>query len=136
MRKFLAGAAIIALTLPALGQGGPAPSESYTPAPVSALAQRALDACPGLMSRTNAAIQNGHVSYFYDHDCDCMARSIDYASWDEASASYSGPKMPESDAFIIIDALASAPTIGDAFGEIDENISDTGFAVTSACYEK
>ncbi|MFN4225033.1 MAG: hypothetical protein ACK4HR_01855 [Hyphomonas sp.] len=136
MRRFFLAATIIALSLPVLAQGNPAPAESYTPAPVSALAQRALDACPGLMSRTNAAIQNGHVSYFYDHDCDCMARSIDYASWDEASASYSGPKMPESDAFIIIDALASAPTIGDAFGEIDENISDTGFAVTSACYEK
>lgn len=136
MRKFFVAAAIIALSLPALGQGGPAPADSYTPAPVSALAQRALDACPGLMSRTSAAIQNGHVSYFYDYDCDCMARSIDYASWDEASASYSGPKMPESDAYIIIGALASAPTIEDAFSEIDETVSDIGFAVTSACYDK
>ncbi len=136
MRKFFVAAAIIALSSPALGQGGPAPAESYTPAPVSALAQRALDACPDLMGRTNTAIENGHVSYLYDYDCDCMARSIDYASWDEASASYSGPKMPESDAFIIIGALASAPTIDDAFADIDENVSDTGFSVTSACYDK
>ncbi|HAY07949.1 MAG TPA: hypothetical protein PKV67_02850 [Hyphomonas sp.] len=136
MRKFIVAAAIIALSFPALGQGNPAPADSYTPASVSALAQRALDACPDLMSRTSAAIENGHVSYLYDYDCDCMARSIDYASWDESNASYSGPKMPESDAFIIIGALASAPTIEDAFSEIDENISDTGFAVTSACYEK
>lgn len=136
MRKFFIAATIIALSLPALSQGNPAPGDSYTPAPVSALAQRALDACPGLMSRTQTAIANGHNSYYYDYDCDCMARSIDYGSWDEASASYSGPKMPESDAFIIIGALASAPTIEDAFADIDGNVSETGFSVTSACYEK
>lgn len=142
MKKILVMAAIIALSLPALGQGNtpPAdytpPADSYTPPPASPLVQRALDACPALMERTNAAVANGHVSYYYDYDCDCMARSIDYGTWDEASASYAGPKMPDSDAYIIIGALASAPTIEDAFAEIDSNLSEVGYSATTACYGK
>jgi len=135
MKKNLVLVALIALGLPAAAQGNASPG-GYTPTPVSPLAQRALDACPGLMARTESAVANGHISYAYDNDCDCIARSIDFSTWVEASASYSGPRMPDSDAYIIIGALSSAATIDAALSEIDSNLSGTGYSATSACYDK
>ncbi|MBK8198735.1 MAG: hypothetical protein IPK75_10215 [Acidobacteria bacterium] len=146
MKPIFVAIALVAMVLPATSQGNnhsgnpgsPAQYETtpYEAAPMSTLAQQAFDTCPALIARTESAVASGHQQYYYQYDCECMARSIDYNSWDEASATYSGPKMPGSDAYAIIGALASSPTIEDAFSAIDSNVSETGYSAVSACYGK
>ncbi len=67
-------------------------------APLSALAQQAHNACPGLMSRTESAVANGYIQYYYLSDCERMARAIDFNTGNESTATYDGPKLPDSDA--------------------------------------
>ena len=148
MKPFFAALAILAITFPAASQGNnrpvhgatPADPAAYAPAapvePLSWRAQQAFDSCPALMSRTESAVANGHVQYYFAADCDCMAQSIDYNTWDNAAASYSGPKMPDSDADLIVSALASAATLEDAFTQIDASITEAGYSATAACYGK
>lgn len=141
MKRILTGAGLLSLALFAHAQGnnhagGSAAAPAYEPPPVSELAQQALNTCPALLARTESAVANGHQQYYYEYDCECMAHSIDYPTWDDASASYSGPKMPGSDAYAIIGALSSSPTIEDAFSAIDSNVSETGYSALSACYGK
>ena len=142
MRTIFAAIATLALTLPAASQGHSAPGGSYSPAPpappatLSTLAQQATNACPGLMSRTESAVSTGHVQYYYQYDCECVARSIDQTTWNESTATYDGPRMPDSDAYVIIGAFTSSATIEDAFAAIDANVSDTGYSAVSACYGK
>lgn len=139
MRMIFAAIATLALTLPAASQGNSVPGGSYSPAPpesLSTLAQQATNSCPGLMSRTESAVSTGHVQYYYQYDCECVARSIDQNTWNESTATYDGPRMPESDAYVIIGAFASSATIEDAFAAIDANVSDTGYSAVSACYGK
>lgn len=144
MKTALTALALLTLCLPAAAQGNPAPgggvAAPVSPAaplqPASARAQPALNACPGLMRRTESAVANGHTQYYFLADCECVARSIDIATWNDATVSYDGPAMPDSDAGIIVGALSSAPTIEDAFTSIDENISDGGYSSVAICYGK
>jgi hypothetical protein len=138
MKPVFAALALLALTLPATSQGNNTPGGGMVTSPpaMSALAQQAYNACPGLTSRTESAVANGHVQYYYQYDCECMARAIDNATWDESTATYSGPRMPDSDAYVIIGAFSSSGTIEDAFAAIDQNVSELGYSATSACYGK
>jgi hypothetical protein len=141
MKLILTGAGLLSLALFAHAQGNnhagnPVAAPAYEPPPVSELAQQALNTCPALMARTESAVANGHEQYYFQYDCECIAKSIDWNSWDEASGTYSGPKMPTSDAYAIIGALASSPTIEDAFSAIDSNVSEVGYSALSACYGK
>ena len=131
--------ALLAFALPATSQGHTAPgggAGAAPAAPLSALAQQADNACPGLMSRTESAVANGHIQYYYLTDCECMARAIDFNTWNESTAAYDGPKMPDSDAYVIIGAFSSSATIEDAFAAVDANVSETGYSAVSACYGK
>lgn len=147
MKPIFAALVIMALAFPATSQGNSAPmgqyggsaapsAPAYTPAVTSDLAQQALNACPGLMSRTDSAVANGHVQYYYSYDCECMAQSIDYNTWNESTAAYDGPLMSEDDASIIIDAVAYSDTIESAFSEIESSISETGYSAISLCFGK
>jgi hypothetical protein len=139
MKPVLTALALLAFALPATSQGNNAPGGAASPAaaaPLSALAQQAGNACPGLMSRTESAVANGHIQYYYLSDCECMARAIDFNTWNESTAAYDGPKMPDSDAYVIIGAFSSSATIEDAFAAIDGNVSETGYSAVSACYGK
>lgn len=147
MKPVFAAIAIIALALPAASQGGhsaPAGNASavdpysYTPpAATSPLALQAVSACQPLLTRTELAVANdGHQQYYYASDCECMANSIDSNSWDEATATYSGPKMSDSDGVLIFNALSTSTTIEDAFTLIDGGISDSGYSSISICYGK
>ncbi len=144
MKPVFAALAVLAFTLPAMSQGNARPNASTAApaapvqpaAPPSALSEQALNACPDIMARTDSAVANGHVQYYYMTDCECMGRAIDYNTWNESTVSYDGPKMPDSDAYVIVGALSASPTIEDAFSAIDENISDTGYSAISACFGK
>ena len=139
MKPVFTALALLAFTLPATSQGNNAPggaSPAAPAAPLSALAQQANNACPGLMSRTESAVANGHIQYYYLMDCECMARAIDFNTWNESTAAYDGPKMPDSDAYVIIGAFSSSATIEDAFSAVDGNVSETGYSAVSACYGK
>jgi hypothetical protein len=145
MKPFFAALVILAVAFPAASQSNTAPAHSSEPAgapsevplePLSQRAQQASDSCPALMARTESAIANGHVASFAAANCDCLAQSIDYNTWDDASASYSGPKMLDSDADLIVSAIATSSTLEDAFAAVDGSISEAGFSATSACYNK
>lgn len=143
MKSALLAVAAILIALPSAAEGNPrpgaqtAPAETTAEAPMSPRAQQAFDACPGLMSRTESAVAySSHVQYYYLSDCECMAKSIDFNTWDEPTASYSGPKMPSSDGDAIINALTNSSTIEDAFSLIDSSVSDGGYSAISACYGK
>ena len=145
MKPIFAAVAVFLITLPAASQGNnhsgippaqPYSEPAYDAGPLSQLAQQAFDQCPGLISRTESAAANGHTQYYYSYDCECMARAIDNNTWNESSAVYDGPKMPSSDAYAIIGALASSPTIEDAFSAVDSNVSEVGYSAISACYGK
>jgi hypothetical protein len=139
MKPFFAALALVAFALPATSQGNNAPGGAASPAPaapLSALAQQAYNACPSLMSRTESAAANGHTQYYYLNDCECMARAIDFNTWNESTATYDGPKMPDSDAYVIIGAFSSSATLEDAFAAVDGNVSETGYSAVSACYGK
>lgn len=125
MKKILAAAAVLVTALPAAAQGNPTP-----------YSQEALNACPALMQRTQQAIANGHESYYYASDCECIARSIDSPTWNEATMSYDGPRMPDSDAQLIVRALKGTLTIEDAISWIDSGVSEAGYSAVSACYGK
>lgn len=150
MKPVFAALAIIALALPAASQGGhtspsgaaapadpygyPAPTPSSPPSP---LAQQALNACQPLMTRTESAVANAaHQQYYYLYDCECMANSIDSYGWDEATATYSGPKMSDSDGVLIFNSISTSSTIEDAFTLIDGGISEAGYSIISICYGK
>lgn len=139
MKRFLTALTLLAFALPATVQGNTAPGSTPAAPPAGALsplAQQASNACPALMSRTESAVANGHVQYYYQSDCECMARAIDSNTWNESTAGYDGPRMPGSDAYVIIGAFSGSATIEDAFGAIDANISETGYSAVSACYGK
>jgi hypothetical protein len=134
MKSIFAVVATLTLSMTAYGQVETAPTQS--PAPRPALISKALNMCPALISRTEAAAANGHTQYYYSYDCECLANSIDYNTWDEASATYSGPLMPDSDAYIIVGAIAASDTIEEAVLVIDANLSGTGYSAASACFGK
>lgn len=141
MKPVLMALILLAFALPAATQGHTSPGQPATApaapaAPLSPLAQQAFNACPGLISRTDSAVANGHIQYYYQYDCECMARAIDFNTWNESTAAYDGPKMPDSDAYVIIGAFSSSATIEDAFGAVDANVSETGYSAVSACYGK
>ncbi|WP_291203947.1 hypothetical protein [Hyphomonas sp.] len=50
------------------------------------------------MSRTESAVANGYIQYYYLSDCERMARAIDFNTGNESTATYDGPKLPDSDA--------------------------------------
>lgn len=139
MKPVFAALALLAFTLPATSQGNNTPGGSTVTSPPPAMSQLALqayNACPGLMSRTESAVANGHAQYYYQYDCECMARAIDNSTWNESTAAYDGPRMPDSDAYVIIGAFSSSATIEDAFTAVDTNVSETGYSAVSACYGK
>ncbi len=139
MKPVLTALTLLAFALPATAQGNAAPGSAPSAPPAatfSPLAQQASNACPGLMSRTESAAANGHIQHYYLADCDCMARAIDLNTWNESTAAYDGPRMPDADAYVIIGALSGSNTIEDAFNAIDTNVSETGYSAVSACYGK
>ena len=141
MKPIFAACAIVAFAFPAASQGNAPPGDPTiaappTTTPLSAVAKQALDACPSLTERTDSANANGYQTYFYASDCECMARSIDSSTWNESSADFDGPPMPDSDAWTIANALVNGATIEDAFNEIDSNISSVGYSAASACFGK
>ncbi len=138
MKPVMTALILLALALPATSQGNTAPDTQVLPpsASLSPLAQQAFNACPGLMSRTESAVASGHTQHYYASDCECMAQAIDYNTWNESTAAYDGPKMPDSDAYVIIGAFSSSATIEAAFAAVDSNVSETGYSAVSACYGK
>ena len=149
MRTIFAAIALIAAASSSAAQGNsvpgghasaaapvPAYDTAAPAAPLSALAQQAFNTCPALIARTESAAAGGHTQYYYQSDCECMARSIDFNTWSDVTAAFDGPKMPDSDAYAIVGALASSATIEDAFAAIDSNVSETGYSTVSACYDK
>jgi len=109
-------------------------ASAQTPRPD--LISKALNMCPGLLTRTEAAAEKGQMPFHVYSDCECLTNSIDYNTWDEASAGYYGPAMPASDAFLIVGAIAASDTIEEAVAVIDANVSETGYSAVSSCYEK
>jgi hypothetical protein len=132
MKSFFA--VIAALTLSVAAHGQVVTASAQTPRPD--LISKALNMCPALLTRTEEAAENGHMQFYDYSDCECLANSIDYNTWDEASAGYYGPAMPDSDAYIIVGAIAASDTIEEATTVIDANVSETGYSAVSACYEK
>lgn len=97
---------------------------------------RAQNACPGLVSRHEAAVAAGKVSSYLPEDCTCFADSITWEGWDDYYMESTGEYMTEADAILVADTLSSAPTIDDAMTLIYESVSSPGSSVLANCIAK
>ena len=126
--KYLAALLVgLALAMPALAQLTDVHTAQQT---------RAQNACPGLVSRHEAAVAAGKETMYFTEDCSCVADSITWEGWDEYTMEGTGEYMSEADAMLVADTLSSAPTIDDAMTIIYESISVPGSAVLSNCFAK
>lgn len=128
MKYIIAMAAALAVAIPAAAQFTQVHTQQQ---------ERARAACPGLVSRHEAAVAGGLSSYYAPAaDCACLATAITDEGWDDVDMAFTGEFMTEADAYLVADTISTAGSVDDAVTLIYDSISTPGTSVLANCFGK